>query len=57
MCTGYFNVALGRCINSNVIASCQSICDLGMAVESTIKHTVHCANKALKANARAKLIL
>jgi ribonuclease P/MRP protein subunit RPP40 len=54
---GYFNLALVYCINSNVIAPCHSVCDLGITVESNMKPNVHCANIALKANARAKLIL
>lgn len=53
---GYYNLALVYCINSHVIASCQSACDLGIAVETNMKPVVHCSNIALKANARPKLI-
>jgi hypothetical protein len=36
---------------------CNSVIDLGILIESNLKPSAHCSNIALKANARAKLIL
>jgi ribonucleases P/MRP protein subunit RPP40 len=54
---GYQNLTSVYNLNSHNIVPCRSVCDLGINIESNLKPSMHCASIALKASARAKLVL
>jgi hypothetical protein len=54
---GHNDITVVYNIDSHAIAPCNSVTDLGILIESNLKPSAHCSSIALKANARAKLIL
>ena len=53
----YHDETISYTIGSRVLKPCSSATDLGIIVQSNLKHGLHCTHIATKANARAKLIL
>ena len=54
---GYTDPTISYNIGVNIIRTTNSVCDLGIAIDSTLKWSLHCIKIAKKANSRANLIL
>jgi ribonuclease P/MRP protein subunit RPP40 len=54
---GFTNPHISHHLGSYTVKPCESLCDLGVNIQSSLKPSLHCSIIAKKANIRAKLTL